>query len=178
MLAHRRRPQNDEGMATIEALPMLVIFVMFITFGIGLWGVVHTGIVNSMAARNYAFETFNFRSDVTYFHDRRMDPNNPVHYQGLSNASDPLPGVRLHGINSWKATPNQQVVAGANFIAPQRPLAFGRGQPVADIDSNDGAYHSQTIIDFSGPADQNVRVSPVWIMIAYGICVNARCGDQ
>ena len=58
--------QNEKGMAALEIIPIVIIVVLLLSFSFGFFGVIHTGILNSMAARNYAFETFNHRSDLRY----------------------------------------------------------------------------------------------------------------
>ena len=42
----------------------MVIFVMLMSFGMGLFGVVHTAILHSIAARTYSFETFRQRTNL------------------------------------------------------------------------------------------------------------------
>lgn len=58
---------NQKGLATIEALPLVVVFVVLITYGLGLFGFVHTAILHSIGARTYAFETFRNRTNVSFF---------------------------------------------------------------------------------------------------------------
>src|SRR5580698_8297875 len=63
------RLRNQNGMAMIEAVPLIVIFVMLLSFGMGFFGIVHTAILNSIAARAYAFETFRDRTNLNYYRE-------------------------------------------------------------------------------------------------------------
>lgn len=61
MLKRQRSSINNEkGMAVLEMIPILVVFVLFINFSLGFFGAIHSGILNSIASRNYAFETDSF----------------------------------------------------------------------------------------------------------------------
>ena len=50
--------KNDHGMAVLEMIPIMIIVVLLLSFSFGFFGLIHTGILNSIGARNYAFETF------------------------------------------------------------------------------------------------------------------------
>src|SRR5690606_25429703 len=67
--------QNEKGMAILEIIPISIICVLLLSFSFGFFGVIHTGILNSIAARNYAFETFNHRTDLSYFRSNMKDFN-------------------------------------------------------------------------------------------------------
>ena len=149
--------KNQKGIATIETLPMLVIFVVLFSYGMGLFGVIHSGILYSISARAYAFETFRNRTNVTYF--RSNNKTDPQHFANY--------GVRLHGI----LAENHNYKEG--FIAGKRPIAFGR--KIQDV-GNDVESHNQKIHTLK-TRNRRVAVNPVWLMIAYGICINPNCGD-
>src|SRR5580698_1982900 len=63
------RLRNQNGMAMIEAVPLIVIFVMLLSFSMGFFGVVHTAVLNSISARAYAFETFRDRTNLNYYRE-------------------------------------------------------------------------------------------------------------
>lgn len=151
--------KNQSGLAIIETLPILVIFIMLIGYGLGFFGVVHSSILNSIAARNYAFETFRNRTNLEYFRDRKSGSEDL--YSNIGN--------RTHGINA------EQTSGGTGVYATTRPLAIGREierSPASQVD------HNLQVFNIIGRNRQGgVEVSPVWIMVGYGICINANCGD-
>ncbi len=147
----------------IETLPILVIFVVLLSFSLGFFGVVHTAIMNSMASRTYAFETFQNRSDVTFFRDRRGA-------QGLLQHLSA--GNRFHTVDSEL---NLDKSLGPETHATTRPIAIGRRAPTSAASELD---HNQNIYTLAGRNRRGgVEASPAWIMVGYGLCINAGCGD-
>jgi len=146
----------------VETLPILIIFVVLFGYGLGLFSVVHTAIMNSMAARTYTFETLSNRSDVTLFRDRAA---NGVYDEYRSY------GTRFHTVNSelkmTEGAPNTQ-------YATTRELAFGRRVPASKAKESD---HNEKIYQLSGRNSGQVEASPAWVMVGYGICIDAQCGD-
>ena len=69
MLALKKTIKNQRGMAIIELIPTMIIILLLFNFSLGFFGAIHTGILNSMAARNYAYETFRHRSNLNYLRD-------------------------------------------------------------------------------------------------------------
>ena len=147
-------------MAMIEVVPILVIFVILCGYSFGLFGVIHTGILNSIGARNYVFETFRNRSDLTVFRTNNwQDPN---HYRNRGNRFGLVESEDL------------QTETNGQFPATERPLAKGLSSYPKGV--RDPATHQQVISqDIS--RRPRVGVAPVWIQVGYGICLNARCGD-
>ncbi len=68
-------------MATIEMLPMMFIFIFLFSYTLGAFGIIHTGIKNSISARAYAFETFRNRSNLVYFRDIPVATADLRHYR-------------------------------------------------------------------------------------------------
>lgn len=153
-----KQMNSEKGMATIEALPLLVIFLVFISYGMGLFGVIHTGILYSISARTYTFETFRNRTNLTYFRENPGPSSKPAHYKNM--------GMRFHVIQSDKATQEE-------IQATSRPISIGRASAStnsSDSDHNTKIFSLQT-------RNQAVGVSPAWVMVGYGLCLNANCGD-
>jgi hypothetical protein len=163
-LANESRLTNERGLAMIEALPLLVIFVVMLAFGLGLFGVVHTAILNSIGARTYAIETLQNRSDVTLFRDRESI-GAFTHYANY--------GTRLHIIDSEK----NMVENVSGQYATDRPIALGKKAPRAETNVLDHNVNIYNIAGRNRREGGGVGVSPAWIMVGYGICINARCGD-
>lgn len=154
-LPHRHL-NNEKGMAMIESLPMLIIFLVFVGYGMGLFGVIHTGILHSIAARGYAFETIRNRNNLKIF---RENNDRPETCEAM--------GMRFHGI---QAEPGQQDV----LTATSRPIVMGLPVPAG---TNNQADHNQRIFSLD-PRNRSVQISPAWVMVGYGICLNARCGEN
>ena len=163
---------NQKGNAAVEMIPVLVIFLVLVNFGMGFFGIIHSGILNSIAARNYAFETFRNRANLNYLRDEPADRY--VYYAKTS--------FRIHGSVNENATPN-------TWTATKRPLRFtdvntGIKDPLASTTDHNETVRSKmndegkkTSEYFQGKTvkDPDDGVSPVWIMSTYGICLNPTC---
>src|SRR5262245_46731048 len=105
--------KNQRGIALLETVPLMVIFVMLMSFGMGLFGMIHTGVLHSIAARTYSFETFRQRWNLYYFRE---------------DGSGLTAGKSIHfSKKGWRF----QAVQHENdqrdlFIATVRPIALGR----------------------------------------------------
>lgn len=151
---------NEDGIAMIETLPLVIIFVFIFSFAIGFFGVVHTGILNSIGARTYAFETFSWRSDTILFRDRSSG-SDYTHYKNF--------GSRFHTINDENYPRSGQ-------FATTRPIAIGRQlaqSPATELDHNTNIYN----ISGRNRKGEGVEASPAWVMVGYGLCLNVGCGD-
>ena len=150
--------QSESGMATIETISLLVIFIMMMSYTFGAFGIIHTGILNSIAARTYAFETMRNRSNVIYFRDVPSDFFR--HYQNI--------GSRIHAIRSEADTSSVQ------FPATERAMQMGLGG-TADVSRVKEVHMQKVPAIVDGKRNSLVEVNPAWIITQYGICVNAKC---
>jgi len=151
--------KNEKGLASIETIALLVVFAVLIGYGLGYFGSVHTAIMNSMAARTYAFETFDNRVDLTYFRSNRGTQNEQMdHYANY--------GFRAHGIASEYSDNAQN---NAYWTVTERSISIAR--PAADrLDDRSDDDNKIT------GAERGQGVNPVWIKVIYGICINHECG--
>lgn len=161
---------NERGLATIETIPLLVVFIILLAYSFGSFGVIHTGILNSIAARTYAFETFRGRTNVTYFRDMvGGSPAEVLHFGRHGN--------RIHGIKHEVRPGDSSSDAG--FYATERPLRIGIGGIPGDPSRNTAAIHNERVFtDVKEQIQTQVGVSPVWVMTQYGLCLNAACGGD
>lgn len=150
---------NQKGIATAESALLLTIFVVFMTYSIGFFGVVHTGILNSISARGYAFETFRNRTNLTYFRNNTEDEG-AQHYSRI--------GYRVHGVVSDKVNPS---APSATWYATDRNIAQGRTSPQVQQRPNPSQMDQL-------PKRESMGVNPVWIKTTYGICITSQCGDN
>lgn len=161
MLTPGIRLRNNKGMAVMELIPIMIIIVILVNFSLGFFGAIHTGILNSMATRNYAFETFRHRSNLVYLRDG-VSPEDNVSYKAQN--------MRLHATVSDRNKGDK-----THFIATGRPVDF-----LAQLDQagtkelhNNQIY---SILDGKRFTDNNGGVAPIWVRTQYGICLNSKCG--
>lgn len=151
--------KNRRGLATIESIPLIVLFVMLAAYAMGLWGSVHTAILHSIAARTYAFETFRNRTNLKVFRENtNIDRSNLFSYANK--------GMRFHAVGA-ETRPDR-----STFYASRRPLSVGFPSPSVAATQQD---HLDKIFVMQ-PRNQTVGVGPIWIMIGYGMCLDAGCG--
>lgn len=159
---NRSRLTNQRGLATLETVPLLLIFVFLISYALGLFGVIHAGTLHAIGARTYAFETFRQRTDLNYFRENGSALNG----SHINFASD---GFRYHSVRHPAGAQNR-------FQAPARRIAFAFS---GNSEGNREAVHNEQVFVLSnGSRNTGVKVSPAWIMMAHGICLNPKCGSQ
>lgn len=163
--AKRKLLNNEKGMAALELVPILFVIVLFINFSLGFFGAIHTGILNSMASRNYAFETFRNRSDLTYF--RSNAQTDKIHFSKNM--------FRVHGTISESQAGS--TTSAPNWIPSARTIDFfSFNNRAADVVGNTTQEHDKTLGLEEG-RNQRVAVNPIWIKTLYGICLNASCSN-
>lgn len=160
--------KNQSGMAIIETLPVLVIFLVLIGYSLGVFGILQTATLNSIGARVYLFETVRHRTDVTYFRT-----NAPTTSPSIAQYA--TVGNRVSRVNS-EQEPNVQ--DGHRFPATERPLALGLSDAPHDENRNNESFHNDVLPQLYNRKRLQDGVAPVWLKIGYGLCLNVGCGDQ
>ncbi len=162
---------SESGMATLEALPLVIVFMVFIAYMLGMYGITHTAILNSIAARNYAFEITRHRADLTYLRSN-------ITYD---NAVPPTHSYKKVGTRAFAVIAEDTRENGGEFPATVRKIAMGLDSSQEDFERQPGSVHNQG----SGKSVYNIKdvneevgVRDVWIMTQYGICLDAKCGDR
>lgn len=165
--------KNQKGMAALEVISIFAVIMILFNFSLGFFGVVHTGILKSIAARNYAFETYRFRSNLDFFW--REDSSQIVKFR--------LFGNRYHGITSENITSD-------SWEATSRSISFVSTFGGTDTEGNDYsqsvadsnvALHNKQVYDIKDDgkalldAKDTLKAFPVWIKPMYGICINSEC---
>lgn len=149
---------NQRGIALLETVPLLVIFVMLMSFGMGFFGLIHTAVLHSIAARTYSFETFRQRTNLYYFRENGSGLTTPFNYSKK--------GWRYHAIS-------HESDGRALFIATERPISLGRAVAASDAGVE---AHNQQIFNLQ-QRNERVSVNPAWVMVGYGICLTPACGN-
>ncbi len=154
---------NNKGMAIVETVPLLVVFIVLMTYAMGLWGSVHAGILTSIAARSYAFETMRNRSALYHFRETNSGDN-----YAKSN-------FRFHSVKSSAEEARDQ----NDFIAEKLPISFAKFSLNSESANQ---YNSKNHHAGITHPDRNLssaldakRVSPIWIMVGYGYCLTLEC---
>jgi hypothetical protein len=159
--------KSERGNAMIEIVPILAIFVLLVNFSLGFFGIIHTGILNSIAARNYTFETFRNRSSLVYLRDT---DSSSLDFTYTNNQ------MRFHGVVSEsKSTADY-------FVATRRPARFTEISSPEDLGASQhnkikGIAEGKKASDVLGE-DRDTGVNPVWVRTLYGICLTAACGGS
>jgi hypothetical protein len=169
-LSNMKDFSSESGTSAIEIVPILMVFMIILNFGLGFFGVVHSGILNSIAARNYSFETFRNRTNLNYLRD--IPPSNQALFFNKG-------GYRYHV--SISETHSRDA-----FIVTRRPIKFSALNEGMDVISNSTEHNTliqqlqdneKTSEKFTGKKrdDGLSGVDPVWIKSLYGICMNSTC---
>jgi hypothetical protein len=151
--------RNEKGFAMLESVPLIVLFVVLTSFGLGFFGMIHTAVLHSIAARAYTFETFRQRANLYYFREDGSGLSRPINFSRKQ--------WRYHAINH-ESDPRDL------FVATARPIAIGRSTAAEDASIE---THNQQIFQLQ-PRNERVSVNPGWVMVGYGICMNAQCGNN
>jgi len=150
---------NNRGFATIESVALIVVFTVLFTYALGMFSAIHTGILNSIAARTYAWETFAHRTNVNFFRDSRN--------RRAAREDTIQTGYRAHAIISE----DRLDTADPNFWATERYIASNRGEE----EGRNAQIHGNLVNLFPR---ERVGVNPIWIKTGYGICLTSKCGGQ
>lgn len=150
----------------IEIVPILMIFILIVNFSLGFFGLIHSAILNSIGARNYAFETFRNRSSLIYLRDSIGSQSDFTYTKSQQ---------RFHVIKN-ETTP----VAPDKFYATRRPIEFSEIRAVANVKGNPQEHEKGKRISEgqrATAAGLDEGVNPVWIRSTYGMCLVAACGN-
>ena len=176
-----RKPlKSEDGMAIIEAIPVMFMLVMVLNFSLGFFGAIHSGILNSIGAYNYAFETFRYRSNLMYF---RPGGAEGKHYRGSMS--------RVHGIvrdgtpendndtDKWPAT-MRSITFNYSKSDSSKNLsgATESDRAYRNRDQGNNIWHVTSLFE-PEQGSAPIQTPRIWIKTVYGICVTAVCtSDQ
>lgn len=154
--------QNQKGSAVFETIPILLAFILLLSFSFGFFGAIHTGILNSIAARNYAFETFRHRPNLVYFKDTSEAPSDlKTNYLKVQ--------TRHHGIGNEFGT-------NSLYRPSQRPIdKFGLF--TFNSGDNPNTHNIQVRSLNSSRRNSSIGIETVWLKTVYGICITAKCEE-
>jgi len=149
---------KQKGLAMLEAVAVLAVFIVIINFTVGLYGIIASSTLYSIAARNYAFETFRHRADLRYLRTTVTDREN-CHVFGSEQAP-----YRFHMIDEPQTDELEPNASPSRItFTPQGAKSLGTTPEV-----HSAVYGSEK----NGRITRGV--SPVWIKVGYGICINPK----
>ena len=141
----KRAEKNEEGFAMLEVTVFLFAFAVMTAYTIDFFSIIHTGIVQNIAARTYLFETLEHRSEIAHLRYPDDDPSKAtVAVNDFTNAH-----YRFHAVNSEEQGDDTTQIT-----------ASGRGLALVYADEPDRGTD---------------KTSVVWLKTGYGICVDAQC---
>jgi hypothetical protein len=158
---------NENGSAMIEVIPVIFVIVTFLSFSLGFFGAIHSGILNSIAARNYTFETLRHRSNVVYFRSNSGAADAQLSYNGI--------GFRMHGVTTEESSTGGRL----EWKATTRPINISMLTSQKEVEQSGTKNEHNQQVPFVKDAERNERVgvNPIWLKSQYGICLNAACGS-
>lgn len=164
---------SQKGMAVVELIPTLIVFMLLINFSLGLFGSIHSGILNNIAARNLLFETLRHRPNVAYHRDfeSRGTRFHQKGYRFSGIVKENAPDLR------WYAT-SRPVAFTSGFGGTSSELGTSLAERGPANEPDAANRHNRDVPQL----DENVRnervgVAQIWLKQIYGICLSSRCGD-
>ncbi len=139
--------RSSRGVAVVEMLPLLFIFVMFFGITFGFWSAIHKATLHSIAARHYGFEVIHNRSDLYYHRDTDTGKPNKNYY------GKPNKGLRYFAIVEHQ-TVDPELKPRINKLN-----LFDKGE-----------------LTINSIQDPTLEVNPIKLKIGYGICIDYECG--
>ena len=139
---------NQRGIAMVEMLPLLFIFVILFGLTFGLWASIHTGMLQSIAARHYAFQVLNNRTHFIYHRDTSK-PNNKETYYGKDRK-------RFFAIIEGYTGDDPKLVGQKSTIN-----LFNKG-----------------VLNVSEHSGDSGQSNPILLKTGYGICLDFKCEEK
>jgi YD repeat-containing protein len=155
--------KSERGMATIETVPLMLIFVFLTCYSFGFFGIIHTGIMNSISARSHLFAAMRNRANVIYFRDTAGTDLQFRYDKTGARTSTVLNEFRPDDSDERQAT--------------ERPIRVGIAMPTA-VGRTSEAHNKLLAEVKDGVRYTNDGVNPAWITVSYGMCINTKCTDN
>ena len=148
----RVEKNSESGFALMESVVFMMAFVILAAYCIDFFSIIHTGIVNSTAARTYLFETLQHRTTISWM--RQADDGGNDQKNNFTNRH-----FRFHAT----ADEDQPDKDDQGTHASGRVLTL--------------AARSGTKPSMSNPKldSQNNQTTTINIKTGYGICLDSNC---
>jgi len=173
--------KNKKGIVMLEAIPIIWIMFVFLGVTLGSWGIVHTAILHSIAARNHTYFMFNQRSDLSYLRDftdiEYSASKFKLEIEKRYYRKDGEDGVGMRYL--FIQSPGDRSY---ETRATLRRVDF-RQPPESIKEASDGekfisdSQHTKIKTTVGATRNNEAKVDPAWIMVGYGICLESSCGE-
>ncbi len=151
---------NEKGLASIETVVMVFIFVALLGSTLGFYGVTQKMILHSIASRAYGFEQIRNRTNITYLRDINGGSGNSYHVTRQRYFTVREPG------------------SGAVFIAAKMPVDFREAGSRSLAGANPDAHNTSAYEDIVRQRrNERHRFESVWVKVGHGICLTVECGE-
>ena len=171
---------NQRGIAILEILPVIVMFIAFFSLLFGFWGAIHSGTLQSIAARHYSFEVINLRTHIEIHRDYTTTTPQSIGRKDLYNRQS----YRSFAVVHSQGRPDPELVArtrGIGFFSDinrensQEPEGNFQAAPGSSSAPNYIGTRFEQALPHS---ELHPPRNPLWIMTGYGICLQAQCSDE
>ena len=141
--------KNQKGIAMVEMLPLLAVFVLLFGLTFGFWTSIHSGILQSISARHYAFEVINNRTHFIYHRDTQAPAGNSSYYE--------KDGKRFFAVVEFQPSGDPDIIAEKQALS---------------LFDKDGLRIT------GDPQSSSAQTNPIKLKTGYGICIDLKCGDN
>lgn len=149
---------SEKGLAVIETIPLIFIFVILVGFTLGFYGITQRMILHSIAARAYGTEQIRNRTNINYLRDISGGQAESYHLtqHRYFAVREPGPGDR--------------------FVAAKMNVDY-RTRGTAGMSTQEA--HNSTAYEQMNRGRRNDRhyFDTVWVKVGHGICLTASCGE-
>ncbi len=141
---------NDNGFAMLESVAFLFVFVVLTVYTIDFFAAIHTGIVNSIAARTYLFETLQHRTNISLLRQGLKDEQ--------SNPDFSKVHFRFHVVTDEE----------------QGPTSSDSSQPAGRTLTQASTDVQRKMTSIILDSKEN-KTREIYIKTGYGMCLDAYC---
>jgi hypothetical protein len=152
------KKSDEKGLAILETVPMIFIFMTLMGFTIGFYGISQKMILHSIASRAYGFEQMRHRANITYLRDVK---------DGNSNSYE---------VTQLRYFTVREPASGTTFVAAKMGVNYLDRSPTAG--ANQDAHNTSAYEDIVRQRrNERHYFDSVWIKVGHGICLTSLCGE-
>lgn len=153
---------DSSGVAMVELLPFVVLILVLVSLTFGLWSSIHAGTLGSIAARHYAFEVMNNRSNFNCHRDTVECIGTSQYYKKM--------GYRFFAVVKEDQPPPPAL----ELKLKRRPINLFEGFNRSFINKTQFINNNPP----SGGPLPPLYPKHIRLKQGYGICVNCNCGNR